>query len=378
MVQININQYLIKGGKDFNSTPQVIGEMPKELKEEACHALQDAFDQLDGNGNAQECFIDLPVNNQYRMFVRQYWWEEEGERPVSNYVGSLINQATIQQAGGLYNLDRALVAVNWETIQEAAENANAIVLSVATTPPLSGFEASSPKISFPYVKTGTGKDFAEQLQKAYQILLQDEHWFVTNTIQAFQQQNEYSIKILNPSTQPPQPMPQPTPPMPSSSRLSTLRKIPGCLHTVLHITGLFALVATGMICYSLGQSELESFKQQVESSRKQVATLSGKLKKAENDLHQKNKEIADLKKGESKKLQAIRQENVSLKKQMDAEKKKSSELEKNLKSANQKINDQQKELDALKKKSVPPKNNKHQQQSTPPPQNTRSSSHPVV
>ena len=46
MVQININQYLIKGGKDFNSTPQVIGEMPKELKEEACRALQDAFDQL--------------------------------------------------------------------------------------------------------------------------------------------------------------------------------------------------------------------------------------------------------------------------------------------------------------------------------------------
>ena len=369
MVQININQYLIKGGKDFNSTPQVIGEMPKELKEEACRALQDAFDQLDGNGNAQECFIDLPVNNQYRMFVRQYWWEEEGERPVSNYVGSLINQATIQQAGGLYNLDRALVAVNWETIQEAAENANAIVLSVATTPPLSGFDASSPKISFPYVKTGTGKDFAEQLQKAYQILLQDEHWFVTNTIQAFQQQNEYSIKILNPSTQPPQPMPQPTPPMPSSSRLSTLRKIPGCLHTVLHITGLFSLVATGMICYSLGQSELESFKQE-------VTTLSGKLKKAENDLHQKNKEIADLKKGESKKLQSIRRENVSLKKQMDAEKKKSSELEKKLKSADQKINDQQKELDALKKKSVPPKNNKHQQQSTPAPQNTPPSSVP--
>ena len=64
-----------------------------------------------------------------------------------------------------------------------------------------------------------------------------------------------------------------------------------------------------MICYSLGQSELESFKQE-------VTTLSGKLKKAENDLHQKNKEIADLKKGESKKLQSIRRENVSLKKQV--------------------------------------------------------------
>ncbi len=194
MALLTINNYLVKGGQNFNDPPIVIGE---STPEEAISVLQEAFDQFNGLARDATSFLSLPVNEKYRMFVRQYWNEEEGERPSAYYVGFLIERSMVESVDSLEQLDRTLISLDEEMLQESWQSSLPIscpVEAAPLSPPSSDSDIALPKQPFVFYCVDE-EAYQDCLYQAYRLLAQDNNWFTKSYFLVLKQAEGYLVYV---------------------------------------------------------------------------------------------------------------------------------------------------------------------------------------
>lgn len=74
------------------------------------------YGKLGKDLNEKENYLELPVSSEYRLFVKQYWIQQPGERPICYYVGYLLTREIYSEAGEYYLLNRGLSTIRFETV----------------------------------------------------------------------------------------------------------------------------------------------------------------------------------------------------------------------------------------------------------------------
>ena len=123
-----INDYIIRGGEDLNSPPIIQGLFSPETK---AFNVFDIWHSKLGRDDAEvENYIECPVDENNRLFIRAFWDEPPGQRPVCYYIGLLIPQSLYQDVGDYYQVNRGLCSVTLEAAQQAAKKKKPISITI--------------------------------------------------------------------------------------------------------------------------------------------------------------------------------------------------------------------------------------------------------
>ena len=114
---MKINDYIIRGGENLNSAPQKTLSFPSDAE----RIFNEWHSKLGKDDEEKENYFELPVNDQNRLFIRSFYVEKAGNRPICFYVGLLIPKTAYIEAKDYYCMHKGLCSVSFNKIQEAAK-----------------------------------------------------------------------------------------------------------------------------------------------------------------------------------------------------------------------------------------------------------------
>ena len=123
---MTIENYIIRGGENLNSPPKTFGNFsPNELK-----TFEHWHVKLGKDDTEKENYIECPADVNTRLFIRAFWSEPSGHRPVCYYVGLLIPRSLYEEAGEYFRINRGLCAISLLTVQRALESNKPIDVNI--------------------------------------------------------------------------------------------------------------------------------------------------------------------------------------------------------------------------------------------------------
>ena len=165
---MKIVDYIIRGGENLNSSPLKTSTFPFEAES----IFNNWYPKLGKDDKEKENYFELPVNAKYRLFIRVFYIEKPGNRPICFYIGILVPKEAYIEAKDYYCLHKGLCNVAFAQIQKAADS----------------FVPLDITIDWPVPRSSIGLDF-QQLSK---IRLYGEKDFSSNINQMC-----FSISINN-------------------------------------------------------------------------------------------------------------------------------------------------------------------------------------
>lgn len=114
---MKINDYIIRGGENLNAAPQKTLSFPSDAE----RIFNEWHSKLGKDDEEKENYFELPVNDQNRLFIRSFYVEKAGNRPICFYVGLLIPKTAYIEAKDYYCMHKGLCSVSFTKIQEAAK-----------------------------------------------------------------------------------------------------------------------------------------------------------------------------------------------------------------------------------------------------------------
>ena len=113
---MEINDYIIRGGENLNAAPLKTRSFPSEAEQ----IFNEWHTKLGKDDKEKENYFEIPVNDQYRLFIRSFYIEKEGNRPICFYIGLLIPRAVYIEAKDYYCIHKGLCHLSFAKIQNAA------------------------------------------------------------------------------------------------------------------------------------------------------------------------------------------------------------------------------------------------------------------
>lgn len=113
---MNIYNYIIRGGENLNSAPNIVGAFSPEAQ----NAFEHWHVNLSQDDEEKETYIECPVDNNNRLFIRAFWYEPSGQRPVCYYVGLLVPRSFYLEVGEYYKVNKGLCEIPLSEIRRAA------------------------------------------------------------------------------------------------------------------------------------------------------------------------------------------------------------------------------------------------------------------
>ena len=123
---MTIENYIIRGGENLNSPPKTYGNFsPNELK-----TFEHWHVKLGKDDTEKENYIECPADVNTRLFIRAFWSEPSGHRPVCYYVGLLVPRSLYEEAGEYFRINRGLCAISLLAVQRALESNKPIDVNI--------------------------------------------------------------------------------------------------------------------------------------------------------------------------------------------------------------------------------------------------------
>lgn len=127
---MKITDYIIRGGENLNSSAHKTSSFPSDAEE-----LFDLWhSKLGKDDEEKDNFFELPVNETSRLFLRAFWIERPGHRPVCYYTGLLIPRNLYEQGYDYFKVSCGLCNISLRDIKEAQENNFAPIVLPADIP----------------------------------------------------------------------------------------------------------------------------------------------------------------------------------------------------------------------------------------------------
>lgn len=128
---MKINDYIIRGGENLNDAPKKTPSFPSDAE----RIFNEWHSKLGNDDEEKENYFELPVNEENRLFIRSFYVEKAGHRPISFYVGLLIPKTAYEEVKNYYCMHKGLCSVTLDKIQEAV-NASFLPIEVTTDWPI--------------------------------------------------------------------------------------------------------------------------------------------------------------------------------------------------------------------------------------------------
>ena len=109
---MKINDYIIRGGENLNTAPQKTMSFPADAEQ----IFNEWHSKLGKDDKEIENYFEMPVNNQNRLFIRSFYVEKAGERPVCFYVGLLIPKIAYLEVNDYYCIHKGLCQVSFSQV----------------------------------------------------------------------------------------------------------------------------------------------------------------------------------------------------------------------------------------------------------------------
>ncbi|NLG13390.1 MAG: hypothetical protein GX561_04195 [Lentisphaerae bacterium] len=142
---MEINNYIIRGGENLNSAPLKTSSFPADAE----NVFNDWHSKLGKDDKEKENYFEIPVNHEYRIFIRAFGVETPGSRPICYYVGLVVPRDSYIAAKDYYRLHQGLCSISLSEIREATENS---------------FEPIGFSVDWPIPRTTIGLDFQQLSQ----------------------------------------------------------------------------------------------------------------------------------------------------------------------------------------------------------------------
>ena len=113
---MKISDYIIRGGENLNSAPQKTLSFPSDAEQ----IFNEWHSRLGKDDSEKENYFELPVNDQNRLFIRSFYVEKAGNRPICFYVGLLVPKTAYIEAKDYYCMHRGLCSISLTKVQDAA------------------------------------------------------------------------------------------------------------------------------------------------------------------------------------------------------------------------------------------------------------------
>ena len=139
---MKIDNYIIRGGENLNDFALKTASFPSDAE----RVFNEWHTKLGKDDDELENYFELPVNAQYRLFIRSFCIEKSGNRSICYYVGLIVPKEAYLEAKDYYCLNKGLCNVSFSQIQNAAN---------------SSFAPIEIAIDWPIPRTTIGLDFQE-------------------------------------------------------------------------------------------------------------------------------------------------------------------------------------------------------------------------
>lgn len=127
---MKITDYIVLGGENLNDpsqkTPDFTAEAEQVFKTN-CFSLGSSDHNL-------ESWLELPVNDSFRLFIRMFWMERRGQRALCYYIGLQLPKRLYFEARDFYRLNKGISLLTLETILSALDNASPIEVPLVPQP----------------------------------------------------------------------------------------------------------------------------------------------------------------------------------------------------------------------------------------------------
>ena len=346
---MKINDYIIRGGENLNATPLKTSSFPSDAE----RVFNEWHTKLGKDDSERENYFELPVNAHYRLFIRSFYIEKPGNRPICYYVGLIVPKEAYLEAKDYYCLNKGLCNISFPQIQKAA-NSSFVPIDVAVDWPLPRTPIGLDFQQLSMMKLFGEKEFSSNInQMCFSISTNNiDDWFsrLFIAVNPYRMSRAFHIVISREQPRPAMPDDRPhspnikdeppkvaptlkpfVPKSPSNEAPKQPPKNPNKLRWVFFPIILFSICITVYHFYNCQDKvpleQLYKLQEEKDSLERANKNLSGECERLQNDNLKKDGEIRGLKNdvskltGEKKQLEA---EIVALEKQLDSLKKQQS------------------------------------------------------
>lgn len=121
---MKIIDYIIKGGENLATPAIKTASFPHNAERLFMHW----YKFLGQKDSEPENYIEMPVDSGNRLYIKAFWIETSGNRPVCYYVGILLPKTIFTSAGEYYRVNRGLANIKLDVIREAGKSLSPIQL----------------------------------------------------------------------------------------------------------------------------------------------------------------------------------------------------------------------------------------------------------
>ena len=139
---MKIDDYILRGGENLNAAARKTPNFPIEAE----RVFKRLYETLGEDINERENYLELPVDRENRLFIRSFWVEARGNRPICYYAGLVVPKELYCEAGEYYRLHKGLVQITIADILAAAKH---------------GFESLECVTDWSLPRTAIGLEFEE-------------------------------------------------------------------------------------------------------------------------------------------------------------------------------------------------------------------------
>lgn len=127
---MKITDYIVLGGENLNDPPQKTPDFTAEAEQ----VFKTNCFSLGSSDHNLESWLELPVNDSFRLFIRMFWMERRGQRALCYYMGLQLPKRLYLEAGDFYRLNKGISLLTLETILSALQNATPIEVPLVPQP----------------------------------------------------------------------------------------------------------------------------------------------------------------------------------------------------------------------------------------------------
>lgn len=270
MEQIKILAY----GGDALTMLSTDGNMPHNV----VNTFNDSIGKWDTDVSELYQYLDRPVDEKFRLFVRHYKHEPGRSRAVSYEVGFLLPRSVYLEASNLQVLYKKLFQISHDTLRQCWESCGVLELNLADVEERREMRKSSHSLSSPWMLCGESK-FDENLEEVTTSFVSSDidNWFTKLylVVNPYQTVNDSNVTVSRREMAYPTQLSPPSP-----TQANRLKKGMRC--------AVLAVAATGTCVYV---SELTKEVQELKAENKSLRTELQQLKEA---LKEEKKRITEL------------------------------------------------------------------------------------
>lgn len=127
---MKITDYIVLGGENLNDPPQKTPDFTAEAEQ----VFKTNCFSLGSSDHNLESWLELPVNDCFRLFIRMFWMERRGQRALCYYIGLQLPKRLYLEAGDFYRVNKGISLLTLETILSALDNASPIEVPLVPQP----------------------------------------------------------------------------------------------------------------------------------------------------------------------------------------------------------------------------------------------------